>query len=75
MIGPLPLVHRTYFMGAVPRDPTLGFVLCSPVLKFFWPCRGACRILVPRPGIEPVPPAVEAWILNHWTAREAPVLF
>ena len=30
----------------------------------------ACRILVPRPGIEPVPPAVEAGSLNHWTARE-----
>ena len=25
-----------------------------------------------RPGIEPVPPAVEAWRLNHWTAREVP---
>ena len=36
------------------------------------PCRAACGILVPRPGIEPVPPAVEAWSLNHWTAREVP---
>ena len=27
-------------------------------------------ILVPGPGIEPVPPALEAWSLNHWTARE-----
>ena len=32
----------------------------------------ACRILVPQPGIKPVPPAVEAWSLNHWTAREVP---
>ena len=31
-----------------------------------------CGILVPRPGIEPGPPAVEAWSLNHWTAREVP---
>ena len=31
-----------------------------------------CGILVPRPGIEPVPPAVEAWSPNPWTAREAP---
>ena len=30
----------------------------------------ACGILVPRPGIEPVPPAVEAQSLNHWTTRE-----
>ena len=35
----------------------------------------ACRILVPRPGIEPVPPAVEARSPNHWTAREVPLLF
>ena len=31
-------------------------------------------ILVPRPGIEPVPPAVEAWNLNQWTAREVPTV-
>ena len=31
-------------------------------------------ILVPRPGIEPVPPAVEAQSPNHWTAREFPLL-
>ena len=30
-----------------------------------------CGILVPCPGIEPRPPAVEAWGLNHWTARKA----
>ena len=30
----------------------------------------ACRILVLRPGIKPVSPAVEAWSPNHWTAGE-----
>ena len=35
----------------------------------FWPCRVACGILVPRQGIKPMPPALEAWGLNHWTAR------
>ena len=29
-------------------------------------------ILVPQPGIEPVPHAVEAWGFNHWTSREVP---
>ena len=29
--------------------------------------------LVPRPGIEPVPPALGAQSPNHWTAREVPV--
>ena len=32
-----------------------------------------CRTLVPWPGIEPMPPAVEAWFPNHWIARELPL--
>ena len=32
----------------------------------------ACGILVPGPGIEPAPPALEAWSPNHWTTREVP---
>ena len=34
----------------------------------------ACGILVPQPEVEPVPPAVEAQSLNHWTAREVLVM-
>ena len=34
----------------------------------------AYGISVPRPGIKPVPPAVEAWSPNYWTAREFPHL-
>ena len=30
----------------------------------------ACGILVPQPGMEPVPPALGARSLNHRTARE-----
>ena len=30
---------------------------------------------LPRPGIEPVPPAVEVWSLNHWTTRGVPYTF
>ena len=33
---------------------------------------GACRILIPPSGMEPVPPAVRAQSPNHWTAREFP---
>ena len=40
------------------------------ILFYFWPHHMACRILVPQPGIEPLPPAVEVWSLNHWTTRE-----
>ena len=40
---------------------------------FFWLCHVVCGIF-PQPGIEPVPPAVEAQSSNHWTARELPVI-
>ena len=29
-----------------------------------------CGILIPQPGIDPGSPALGAWSLNHWTARE-----
>ena len=35
-------------------------------------CSLARRILVPWPGIKPVPPAVEAQSANHWTAKGSP---
>ena len=31
----------------------------------------SCGILVPQPGIEPLPPALEAWHLNHWTIEKS----
>ena len=30
-------------------------------------------IFIFQPQIKPVPPAVEAWSLNPWTAKEVPV--
>ena len=39
---------------------------------FYWLRHLAYRILVPQPGIEPGPPAVETWGPNHWTSREFP---
>ena len=49
---------------------TEKYSICCCLFGFFWPCHVACGILVPRPGTEPVPPAVEVQSLNHWTARE-----
>ena len=46
-----------------------NFILFYFILIFWLHCV-ACGILVPWPGIESVPPAVEAWSPNHWTARE-----
>ena len=34
----------------------------------------ACRILVPRLGVQPVSPELEAQSLNHWTTREVPLI-
>ena len=31
-----------------------------------------CGILVPPPGMAYTAPAVEAWSLHHWTARDFP---
>ena len=65
------VLHKTQlwvvlYFGHSFKMPSIIF------LVFFWPCHVACGILFPRPGIEPVPPAVEAQSLNHWTTREVP---
>ena len=49
---------------------TIQHILFQMSLFFF--LGAACRILVPWPGIKPVPPAMEAQSLNHWTTREVP---
>ena len=41
-------------------------------LKLTLYCKSTCGILVPHPGIEPVPPALEAQSPNRWTAGEFP---
>ena len=35
----------------------------------------AWLVELPGPGIEPLPPAVEAWHLNHWTTGEVHSVF
>ena len=52
-----------------------GFLFVCFCLFFFWPLCVACGILFPEPGIEPAPPAVTVWSLNHWTAREVPSFY
>ena len=46
-----------------------GFLFIFNFFIFWLHCM-ACGILVPWPGINPVPPAVESWSPNHWTTRE-----
>ena len=64
-----------------PEAPTPAFI-CLFYLFYLFAFHGylfqilfffgytACGILVPQPGIKPVPLAVEAPSLNHWTSRE-----
>ena len=54
------------------RMPVLLFVFVFRVFFFFWPHSVACKILVPQPGVEPVPPALGKQSLRHWTIREVP---
>ena len=42
------------------------------VVFFLWPCCEACGILIPQLVVKPMPSAVEAQSLNHWTTREVP---
>ena len=71
------------FLGFLPRSTRplhmlFPLVVVGVFLVVFFCCsccqyHRACEILVSGSGIEPMPPGVEAQILNHWTARE--VLF
>ena len=38
--------------------------------SLFWPHQVAGGILVPKPGMEPMPSALGTQSLKHWTARE-----
>ena len=69
---------------------TMGYLLALTFFSLFLPFLGtfhvclffiffgptACGILAPQPRIEPMPPALEVWSINHWTPREvSPVHF
>ena len=54
---------------------SMTFLLLNPEVSFYlfvWPYLTACKILVPRPGIEPMSLALGTCSLNHWTTREVP---
>ena len=51
---------------------TCNFFLFLPF--FFFSGHSMRHGDLPQPGIKPMPPAVEAWSLNHWTTREVPTL-
>ena len=57
---------------SVCAAPTL--LIWSQVIFFFffWPYHAAGGILDPPTRDQTVPPALGAWSLNHWTARQVP---
>ena len=59
-------------LNEVWETPASVFYL---LIFYFFGHAAACRILVPRPGMDAVPPVVEAQSLNHWTTREVPFQF
>ena len=84
--GPLnvpPLLRRTvWHMTSVNQHlspPKILSVWCyffTFSLKFFWGLyHTACRILVPRLGIDPVAPVMKAQSFNHLTTREMSLLY
>ena len=70
-----PSVFNNHYFGQKTFNECFLFF---PFLKYyifiyFWPCHTVCGTSVLQPGIEPVPPALEAQSLNHWTTREVPM--
>ena len=63
-----------YSMVATVNNAVCVCVCVCIIYLFFWPCRMACGISVPQPGIKPGPSAVRARSPNHWTAREFPYI-
>ena len=55
-------------------DPNILFYFVYILIKnnFFLSIPHSMQVLVPQPGVEPEPPAVEAWSLNCWTTRGVP---
>ena len=57
-LGERECVSSLFLHNRWPRISGLPFFI-------FWPCRTACEILFPQPGIEALPPALGAQSLNH----------
>ena len=55
----------------VPGMPGRLFFFFN-VLFYLFICHVTYGILVPQPGIEPNPPALGAWSLDHWSTRGVP---
>ena len=59
----------------ISESMKFGMFYFYSFIYIFWLRCAACGNLVPGPGIEPMPRALEAQNLNHWTTREVPGMF
>ena len=74
------LSRKPECLACFPLDLGYGRNQAKPIFFFFffwyililWLQHIVCGILVPQPGIEPMPPALAAPSVNHWTTREVP---
>lgn len=76
--GSIPCTHETFFFSTW-FFPSLNLIFQGLILKIYFIFRAVLILYIyfwlhhaelSWPGIEPVPPAVEAWNLNHQTTRE-----
>ena len=61
------MVKNTSWRGSLP-----GFIF---IYYYFWPSSEACGILIPQPGMEPAPPAMEAPALTTGQPGKSPAWF
>ena len=71
-VGGLGVGNIHKLVGVESGKYLLFYFILFYFILFFWPHCMACRILIPRPGIEPASPALGVQSLNHWTAKEIP---
>ena len=63
------LSHTTFFGKKNFKLLLILFIYSSR------PHHVVCKVLVPRSGTKPMPPALKAQSSNHWTAGEVPVSY
>ena len=70
LIGSLALWVLTFLDQSSAFCPIFHLLPLCFFFFFFGHNHVTCRLLVPWPGIEPVPRAVDVQSLNHWATRE-----
>ena len=67
----VPSVRLHYLLSSSESSCSIlpQIIIDSPIFSSF------VVVLVHLSGMKLMPPAAEAWSLNHWTAREVPLFF